>query len=174
MQLVIRGAALPGLDTPRPVAPSQLGRRDLIKSRWLLPSALYASPLFLCMLAATAHAQQQTAKLETSSSSSLPDAPTPQADVQGPAEQTTSAVGTASITGTVSDTSGAAIPGAQVSVTHRDGAPLHTLFSGGRGDFAFTKLPAGSYLVIVNAKGFAPYTSTEFTLSSDQSYLLPG
>jgi hypothetical protein len=141
-------------------------------SRWLLPSALYASPLLLCMLAATAHAQQQTAKLEKSSSS-LPDAPTPQVDVQSSAEQTPSAVGTANITGTVADTSGAAIPSAQVRLTHTDGTPLHTLFSDGRGEFSFTKLPAGSYLVIINAKGFAPYTSAEFALSSDQSYLVP-
>jgi hypothetical protein len=173
MQLALRGAALLGLDTPRPVAPARLGKPDSTKSRWLLSSAFYASPLLLCMLAATAHAQQQTARLEAGSSSSLPDAPTPQGDVQNSVEQTPSAVGTASITGTVSDASGAAIPGAQVSLTHRDGAPLQTLFSGGSGDFAFTKLPAGSYLVIVNAKGFAPYASAEFTLSSDQSYLVP-
>jgi hypothetical protein len=173
MQLVIRGTTRLGLDTARPVAPSRLGGRDLTKFRWVLPSALYASPLLLCMLAATAHAQEQTSRLETSRSSSLPDAPAPQVDVQSSAEQTPTAVGTASITGTVGDTSGAAIPGAQVSLTHRDGTPLHTLFSDGRGDFAFTKLPAGSYLVIINAKGFAPYTSAEFALSSDQSYLVP-
>jgi hypothetical protein len=41
------------------------------------------------------------------------------------------------------------------------------------GEFTFTKLPAGSYLVIVNAKGFAPFTSAEFTLSLQQSYEIP-
>nr|WP_246410244.1 carboxypeptidase-like regulatory domain-containing protein [Granulicella aggregans] len=162
-----------GLDALRSAAPSRRGRLDSTESRWPLPSILCASPLLLCLLGATAHAQQKTAKLETSSSSSLPDAPSPQVDVLGPAAQTPSAVGTASVAGTILDTSGAEIPGAQVSLTHRDGIPLHTLFSAAGGDFVFTKLPAGSYLVIVNAKGFASYTTAEFTLSPDQSYMVP-
>ena len=71
------------------------------------------------------------------------------------------------------DVSGAAVPGAQVSLTHRDGTQLRTLISGGNGEFAFTKLPAGSYLVIVNVKGFAPFTSAEFVIAAQQSYEVP-
>jgi hypothetical protein len=73
----------------------------------------------------------------------------------------------------VLDGTGAAISGAQVSLTHRDGTQLHSLKSGANGEFAFTKLPAGSYLVIVNAKGFAPFTSTEFVVTAQQSYEVP-
>jgi hypothetical protein len=45
--------------------------------------------------------------------------------------------------------------------------------AGGRGEVAFTKLPAGYYLVTITAKGFATFTSGEFTLSPQQSYEVP-
>jgi len=70
----------------------------------------------------------------------------------------------------VLDGSGAAISDAQVSLTHRDGIQLRSQKAGGSGEFAFTKLPAGSYLVIVNAQGFAPFTSKEFVVTAQQSY----
>ena len=170
MQVVIGAAALPGLNSLPHAASPRLASRISTKSNRTSLAALFASPLLLCMLATTALAQQQTAMLETSSGSSLPDAPTPQVDVQS---STAQAASTASVTGIVLDASGAAIPNAQVILTHRDGVPLHTLVSGGRGDFAFTNLPAGSFLVTVSAQGFAPYSSAEFTLSSDQSYEVP-
>ncbi|HEY4045652.1 MAG TPA: carboxypeptidase-like regulatory domain-containing protein [Acidobacteriaceae bacterium] len=84
------------------------------------------------------------------------------------------AEGSASVSGTVLDVSGAAIPGAQVRLTHRDGTPLHTVVSGANGEFSFAKLPAGSYLVLVDAAGFAPFTSAEFALLPKQSYEIPG
>jgi hypothetical protein len=175
MQLFIRNIAMLGLTAPRAVAPSLVWRRALTKTTWLQPPAVltYASLLLLCVIPATAHAQQQTAELRMSSSSSLPDAPLPQLGPQGSAEQTSSAEGAASVSGTVLDVSGAAVRGAQVSLTHRDGTPLHTLMSGAHGEFGFTRLPAGSYLIIVNAKGFAPFTSAEFNLSPQQSYEVP-
>jgi hypothetical protein len=50
---------------------------------------------------------------------------------------------------------------------------VHTLVSGANGEFDFPKLPAGSYVVTVNAKGFAPFKSAEFTLASEQYYEVP-
>jgi Carboxypeptidase regulatory-like domain len=114
---------------------------------------------------------QQTAALGINRS--LPDAPLPQSSPQSPAEQTSSAEGSASVSGTVLDTTGAVIPGAQVSLTQRDGKTLRMLESGANGEFTFTKLPASSYLVIVNAKGFAPFTSAEFAVTVEQSYEVP-
>jgi hypothetical protein len=73
----------------------------------------------------------------------------------------------------VLDVSGAVVPGAQVSLTHRDGTQSRTLVSGANGEFTFTKLPPGSYLVIVKINGFAPFTSAEFNLSPQQSYEVP-
>jgi hypothetical protein len=137
-----------------------------------LTLAPYALLLPLCAITTIANAQQQTVEPGTSSSS-LPNAPQPQSGHQSAAEQTPSAQGSASVSGVVLDVSGAAVPGAQVSLTHRDGTQLRMLHSEGNGDFAFTKLPAGSYLVIVSAKGFAPFTSAEFVVTAQQSYEVP-
>ena len=162
-----------GLIAPRTVASSLVWRRALRRAIWFGPHAILSlTPLLLCFIAATAFAQQQTAALGTSGSS-LPDAPLPQSGLQSPAEQTPSAEGSASVSGTVLDESGAAVPGAQVSLTHPDGAQLHTVVSGANGDFTINKLPPGSYLVTVDAKGFAPFTSAEFVLMPQQTYEIP-
>src|SRR5580704_3207749 len=137
-----------------------------------LTLAPYALFLPLCAITTIANAQQQTVEPGTSSSS-LPNAPQPQSGHQSAAEQTPSAQGSASVSGVVLDVSGAAVPDAQVSLTNRDGTQLRMLHSEGNGEFAFTKLPAGSYLVIVNAKGFSPFTSAEFVVAAQQSYEVP-
>ena len=174
MQLFIRSISMLGLTAPRAVAPSLVWRRALTRTTWLRPPAVltYASLLLLCAITAMANAQQQTAESGISSSS-LPDAPQPQSGQQGSAEQAPATEGSASVSGVVLDVSGAAVPGAQVSLARRDGTQLRTLISGGNGEFAFTKLPAGSYLIIVNVKGFAPFTSAEFAVTAQQSYEVP-
>jgi hypothetical protein len=174
MQLFIRSIPVLGRTTPRAVALPLVWRRALTRSTWLrAPTVLtYASLLLLCAISATANAQQQAAEPGTSSSS-LPDAPQPQSALQGTAEQAPFAEGSASVSGVVLDVSGAAIPGAKVSLMYRNGTPLRALNSGANGEFAFTKLPAGSYLIIVNVKGFAPFTSAEFVVTAQQSYEVP-
>jgi hypothetical protein len=128
MQLFIRSISMLSLTAPRAVAPILVWRRALTGTTWLRPPAVltYASLLLLCAIAATANAQQQTAEQGTGSSS-LPDAPQPQSGQQSSAEQTPSAEGSASVSGVVLDASGAAVPGAQVSLAHRDGPQLRTL-----------------------------------------------
>jgi hypothetical protein len=132
----------------------------------------------LVSIAATAKAQdssrasvspQQIADVSTSSVS-LPEAPQPQAGVQSSANPLPEAKGDARISGAILDTTGAVVPGAQVSLTQLDGKTLFTLVSGAGGEFTFSQLPAGSYIVTVYARGFAPYTSAAITLSSRQSY----
>jgi hypothetical protein len=174
MQLFIGSISILGLTPRRAVAPSLVWRRALTMTKWLQPPTVltYASLLLLCAISATANAQPQTAELGTSSSS-LPDAPQPQSGQQSSLEQPLSAEGSASVAGIVLDVSGAAVPGAKVSLTHRDGTQLRTLISGATGEFAFTKLPASSYLIIVNVKGFAPFTSAEFAVTAQQSYEVP-
>jgi uncharacterized lipoprotein YbaY len=73
----------------------------------------------------------------------------------------------------VLDESGATVSGADVSLMHEDGTQLRTIVSEASGEFTFTKLPAGSYLVTINAKGFAPFTSPEFAVAVRQAYELP-
>jgi hypothetical protein len=41
------------------------------------------------------------------------------------------------------------------------------------GEFAFTKIPPGPYLVVVNAKGFAPFVSEEFVVAVQQVFEVP-
>jgi Carboxypeptidase regulatory-like domain len=90
-----------------------------------------------------------------------------------PAEAGMYVAATGSVTGIVLDISGASIPGAEVSLMHEDGTELHTTMSGANGEFNFTKMPSGSYLVIVNAKDFAIFTSAEFVVADQQVYEVP-
>jgi Carboxypeptidase regulatory-like domain len=69
--------------------------------------------------------------------------------------------------------SGATVSGADVSLMHEDGTQMHTMVSEANGEFNFTEVPAGSYLVVVNGKGFAPFTSAEFNVAVKQAYELP-
>lgn len=77
------------------------------------------------------------------------------------------------MTGTVLDVSGASVAGAEVSLMHKDGTELHAMLSGVNGEFDFTKIPSGSYLVLVNAKNFALFTSAEFVVAAEQTYDVP-
>jgi hypothetical protein len=64
---------------------------------------------------------------------------------------------TASITGTVTDSSGAAVPNAQVEVKNAEHGISRTATSNGSGDFLFASLPIGSYDLTVTAGGFKKY-----------------
>jgi hypothetical protein len=140
--------------------------------RVCLPAVLASALLLLCMVPTRAIAQQQIAVRETSSRS-LPDAPLAKTDPENSAHEISLAEGSTSVAGTVLDISGAAVPDAEVSLSHQDGTELHTMVSGADGEFNFTKILPGSYLVVVNAKGFAPFTSVEFLATNQQVYELP-
>jgi hypothetical protein len=64
---------------------------------------------------------------------------------------------TASLTGTVTDPSGAAIPHAQVALKNAEHGINRTSVSNESGDFLFASLPIGSYDVTVIAPGFKKY-----------------
>jgi Carboxypeptidase regulatory-like domain len=71
---------------------------------------------------------------------------------------------TASITGTVTDQTGAAIPGAQVTVLSREHGITRSAKSNASGDFLFPALPIGSYDISVLAKGFKRYQANNVIL----------
>ncbi|MBW4044326.1 MAG: carboxypeptidase regulatory-like domain-containing protein [Acidobacteria bacterium] len=98
----------------------------------------------------------------------IPDAPQPQSEAQDAQPSRD-----ASISGVIQDQTGAVVPGAQVTLTHTDGRTLNTVTCGPNGEFTFTNILAGSYLVNVNARGFSSYTSQEISLSEHQSYFTP-
>ena len=64
---------------------------------------------------------------------------------------------TASLTGTVTDASGAAVPKAQVAVKNSEHGITRTGATNDTGDFLFSSLPIGSYDLIVSVPGFKKY-----------------
>jgi hypothetical protein len=63
----------------------------------------------------------------------------------------------ASITGTVTDSTGATIPNAQVTVNNAAQGIARTAVANGSGDYLFAGLPIGSYDITVTANGFKKY-----------------
>lgn len=139
-------------------------------------SSILAAPacaILLSLVVPTVAIAQQQVAHASAASDALPDAPQAQTGRQQGAEQSSPEEGNASIAGIVQDTSGALVVGAQVSLTLRNRRTLHIVVSGANGEFTFTKLPAGSYVVTIHATGFAPFTSEEMTLSPLQSFVMP-
>lgn len=62
---------------------------------------------------------------------------------------------TGSITGTVSDPSGAAIPGASVTINDSATGLSHTVLTNSSGNFTFPDVPIGSYGMTIAKAGFA-------------------
>jgi len=153
-----------GLTDPRTVA-SSLPRKHALRKTTCpcLRAVLACASLLLCLVPPSASAEQQTAGLGVSRSS-LPDAPL---------VKTTAPEESASVGGTVLDLSGASVPDADVSLMHKDGTQLHSMASDANGEFSFIKILPGSYLVIINAKGFARFTSAEFVVMEKQAYEVP-
>src|SRR5260370_4734158 len=141
-------------------------------ARLCLHAVFGSASLFCCRVRASALAQQQNGGRGINNRR-RGDAPLLHASPQISAPQTPSPEGSASVAGTVLDVSGAAVPGANVSLLHGDGTQLLTMVSEANGEFNFTKIPAGSYLVTVNAYGFAPSASAEFTVAVRQAYEVP-
>jgi hypothetical protein len=99
-----------------------------------------------------------SAELDRTDSASLPDAPS------------ASEEGSASVSGTVLDSSGAVVSGAEVTLTEIGKSQVRSTTTGPNGTFTFSSLPAGSYIVVVKASGFQPSNSAQFTLTNNQAY----
>jgi hypothetical protein len=65
-----------------------------------------------------------------------------------------------SLLGTVTDSSGRAVPGARVTATETATAVKQAIATDDRGFYAFQSLPVGSYAVAVEASGFKPLLRT--------------
>jgi len=78
-----------------------------------------------------------------------------------------------SVLGTVLDESGASVSGADVTLLPRDGTQSHRMMSEANGEFNFTEILPGAYFVIVDAKGFAVFSSAEFAVAARQAYEVP-
>ena len=76
---------------------------------------------------------------------------------------------TGSITGTVRDTTGAVIPGAQVTVSNSEHGIHRSTVSDNDGDYLIQGLGEGTYAVSVNVKGFARFVATDIVLRVGQN-----
>ena len=73
---------------------------------------------------------------------------------------------TADILGTVTDSTGAAIPNAQITVTNVDTRQARTTTSNASGDYDVTLLPVGKYSVTVSITGFKTSTTNNLAVEA--------
>ena len=83
-------------------------------------------------------------------------------------------VGTASLTGTVQDTSGAVIPGATVTLTDTSTQTSRTAKSDGSGFFSFPNLPAATYQANFHMQGFSDLLRKNIVLGIGDNQAIPG
>lgn len=75
---------------------------------------------------------------------------------------------TASIRGTVTDATGAAVPGAKVTVTEAERNIPRSTVTDEAGRYFFTALPPGRYTLSIEASGFKRYIQADFPLAVQQ------
>jgi len=73
---------------------------------------------------------------------------------------------TGDITGTVTDTTGASVPSATVTLTNLGTKEVRTIQSGGSGDYTFTQLGPGNYSVQIKEAGFQSFTIPSIALNA--------
>jgi hypothetical protein len=73
--------------------------------------------------------------------------------------------GRGTLTGTVTDTNGAALQGAALNLSETNTGSRYAAVSGPEGLFTFPELPPGSYSLTVAAPGFQSYTQNGITIS---------
>jgi len=76
--------------------------------------------------------------------------------------------GSVAITGTVTDSSGALLPGAKITVTQKNTSIARVDTANGAGQFNISSIPPATYTVTVEAQGFKRYVQ-EVTLLADQT-----
>ncbi len=71
---------------------------------------------------------------------------------------------TARVTGTVTDQSGAVLPGATVTIREADTNATRTITTADNGDYALTQLTPGKYNLTVDKQGFGSYQQSDIVL----------
>ena len=77
--------------------------------------------------------------------------------------------GSGALTGTVTDPSGAAVVGAQLTLTNRATGSQARFTSDDRGDYTFRNVPPGTYDLSVTGSGFENYTQKNIEVTINQS-----
>jgi len=76
--------------------------------------------------------------------------------------------GYGSITGAITDSAGALMPGVRVEARNAGTDALYQVASGSTGAYTFTQLPPGSYQITVTLPGFRQYVRTGITVVESQ------
>lgn len=74
----------------------------------------------------------------------------------------------ATITGTISDATGAVVANAPVTVKNLDNGQVYSAASSDTGNYTVTQLPIGDYDLTVTVQGFKTYTHNKFHLAAAQ------
>jgi hypothetical protein len=77
------------------------------------------------------------------------------------------------VSGTIVDSSGAVIAGAVVNLLRNGEAQVGSVPSGADGEFTFSNLSPGSFVITVTANGFQQPDSAKFTLKENETYHVP-
>ena len=72
------------------------------------------------------------------------------------------------IAGTVTDQTGAAVPGAVLTLTQKETGYVYNSTSNGTGSYAFSGLNVGTFDLKATAKGFESYLKSGLTLNVSQ------
>jgi len=83
------------------------------------------------------------------------------------------AVSTAQISGVVQDSTGLAVPGAEVTVTQTDTGAMRTTISNADGSYVLPSLPVGPYTLVVKKAGFASYIQSGIVLQVATNPAIP-
>ncbi len=75
----------------------------------------------------------------------------------------------ATITGTVTDSTGAVVPNVQVSLTNPATGQVRTAVSNTSGIYDFTNVGVGRFTISASATGFQTYTRTDISVNVDQT-----
>lgn len=71
----------------------------------------------------------------------------------------------ASLNGTVTDASGASVPGADVTALSIDTGATHSAVASGQGTYTFTALPPGRYTITIKKEGFSTNVQNDLVLT---------
>jgi len=77
---------------------------------------------------------------------------------------------TGQIDGSVMDSGGASVPGANIQLTNELSRQVRTFSSGSNGSFSFPDLITGTYSIHISKQGFRGYESKGIVLASGESY----
>ena len=80
-----------------------------------------------------------------------------------------SQVTTANLSGSVQDSSGSVIPGAEILLSNDDTGLTYNTTANETGDFVFSVLPTGTYTLSIQSDGFKAYEATGIRLAASQN-----